>query len=79
MNKPMFDSTGSMISGKVFYGGASATMITDENSVMVEDNRDSITGCKCDSCIECNCDPCVCRCCCHKDSDEVFKHQLDFE
>ena len=32
-----------MISGKVFYGGASATMITDENSVIIEDNRDSIT------------------------------------
>ena len=47
-----------MISGKVFYGGASATMITDENSVIIEDNRDTITGgCNCDSCIECNCDP----------------------
>ena len=76
VSKPMFDSTGSMISGKVFYGGASATMITDKNSVIIEDNRDTITGgCNCDSCIECDCDPSVCRCDCHTDKTLI----RDFE
>ena len=45
-----------------------------ESIWLMEDNT-----CKCDSCVECDCDPCVCRCECHKDKNEVFKHQLDFE
>ena len=45
-----------------------------ESIWLMEDNT-----CKCDSCVECDCDPSVCRCECHKDKNEVFKHQLDFE
>ena len=46
--------------------------IVMEDSVMVMNNTDTLTGyipdtlAKCDSCIECNCDPCVCRWDCHK-------------
>ena len=54
------------------------TTIVTEDSVMVEDNTDTLTGCKCDSCIECGCDPEVCKCGCHKspfDKTEIFKNK----
>jgi len=52
-----------MISGKVFYGGASSIMVnkTEEENTHKQ--------CDCDSCIECNCDPKVCRCSCHTNEE----------
>jgi|14_taG_2_1085336.scaffolds.fasta_scaffold46834_1 hypothetical protein len=48
--------------------------IVMEDSVMVMNNTDTLTGCKCDSCEECGCDPDICRCNCHTDRDlDMFK------
>jgi hypothetical protein len=49
--------------------GEENTIVT-EDSIMVEDNTDTLTGCKCDSCTECSCDPEVCRCDCHATTDK---------
>ena len=63
--------------------GKESILFKERTNNMAEDMNEYFDtyhgGSKCDSCIECNCDPCVCRCECHKDKDEVFKHQLDFE
>jgi len=58
--------------------GKESILFVTEDSVMVEDNTDTLTGCKCDSCIECGCDPEVCKCGCHKspfDKTEIFKNK----
>ena len=53
--------------------GEENTIVT-EDSVMVENNTHTLTGCKCDSCEECGCDPDICRCDCHTDrNSDMFK------
>jgi len=50
--------------------GKESILFVTEDSIMVEDNTDTLTGCKCDSCTECSCDPEVCRCDCHATTDK---------
>ena len=81
MVKPKFDSTGSLIQDvgeqlvldsewvKVGTTKLCECEGAEENQVC-ECNTLTTTGTHCDSCIECGCDPSVCRCECHKASQE---------
>ena len=76
----LFEDRGEiLIIDKKYVVVNSDTNITTEDSVMNEDNLDTLTGTKCDSCIECNCMPCVCRCDCHKPSDMFKMENLEGE
>ena len=43
--------------------------IVQEGDTMVEDNTNTLTGCKCDNCDECECNPEECECGCHTNVD----------
>ena len=63
-----------MVDGKYVTVDKENTIV-QEGDTMVEDNTDTLTGCKCDSCTECGCDPEVCKCGCHAsiDNQGMFK------
>jgi hypothetical protein len=63
-----------MVDGKYVTVNKENTIV-QEGDTMVEDNTDTLTGCKCDSCTECGCDPEVCKCGCHAgiDNQGMFK------
>ena len=81
MVKPKFDSTGSLIQdvGEQLlldseWVKVGTTKLCEcegaDNTKECECDTLTTNGTHCDSCIECGCDPSVCRCECHKASQE---------